>query len=118
MIVYVTVRVLEEITPAAGVASSVYVTLRPDCASFVMLVTRSTAVVLSDCEPALEPPAGAARLAESVRPAGMFELMLAVIFAPLWFVVTAQEAAADEALGLLPAVAEFTISEGLPENAI
>ena len=55
-------RVEDETTPAAGVAASEYVTLIDPCASFVMPVTRSTAVVLSDCAPALLAPEGAARL--------------------------------------------------------
>src|SRR5437762_4690106 len=83
-----------------------------------MLVTRSTDVVLSDCEPAVEAPAGAARFTESVRPPGMLEPMLAVIFAPDWFVVTAHVAAAVTLVGLLPAVAVLMTSEGLPANAI
>src|SRR5437773_11028975 len=79
-----------------------------------MLVTRSTAVVLSDNAPALDAPDGAERLTERVKPAGMFEPMLAVIFAPVWFVVTAHVAAAVALLGLLPSVAVLITSDGLP----
>src|SRR5689334_21094666 len=90
----------------------------PDCASFVMPVTTSTAVVLRVCAPALEPPAGAVMLTWSVRPAGMAELMLAVIFAVLWFVVTAHVAAAEACVGLLPAVDVLMTSEGEPATEI
>ena len=48
----------------------------------------------------------------------MFEPMLAVIFAPVWFVVTAHVAAAVALVGLLPAVAVLITSEGLPTKAI
>jgi len=116
--VYVTVRVVELTTPAAAVAASEYVTFKEPCAILVMLVTRSTAVVLSDCDPALLAPVGAVRFAESVTPAGIAEPMLAVIFEPVWFVVTAHVAAAVALAGSLPAVAVFTTSEGLPEKAI
>src|SRR6058998_4164600 len=83
-----------------------------------MLVTRSTDVVLSDRAPALVAPAGAVRFTASVRPAGMFDPMPAVILAPVWFVVTAHVAAAVAPVGALPAVAVLMTSEGLPEKAI
>src|SRR6185295_4325959 len=83
-----------------------------------MPVTRSTEVVLSDCEPALEAPAGAVRLTESVTPVGIADPMLAVILAPVWLVVTAHVAAAVALVGLLPAVAVLITSDGLPLKAI
>src|SRR5689334_7813084 len=90
----------------------------PDWASFVMPVTTSTAVAVRVVAPALEPPAGADMLTWSVRPAGIAVLMLAVILAPLWLVVTAHEAAAEACVGLLPAVAVLINSEGEPATAI
>ena len=83
----------------------------------IMVVDGETAVVLSDWAPALEAPAGAERLTLRVKPADMLEPMLAVILAPVWFVVTAHVAAAVALVGLLPAVAVLITSEGLPENA-
>src|SRR5688572_575095 len=118
VIVYVTVRLVDATTPAAAVAASEYVTASEPCASRVILVTRSTAVVLSACEPVLVAPAGATRLTESVRPAGMLDPRLAVILAPVWFVVTAHVAGAVTAPGFEPAAAVLITSDGLPENAI
>ena len=72
-------------------------------------------MVLSAVRPALVAPAGATRFADNVRPAGMLDAMLAVIFAPLWFVVTAHELLADVALvGALPATAVLMSSAGEP----
>ena len=106
-------------TPAAGVASSWYDTPSAPCASLVMPVTRSTAVVLSDRKPALVAAAGATRLDDSVRPVGMFDAMLAVILAPVWLVVTAQEDVASVTLvGAEPAVAVVIVSDGAPTKAI
>ena len=118
MIVYVTVRVVDAITPAAAVAASEYVTARGPSATFVIPVTRSTAVVLSEFEPALAAPVGAVRLTERVTPAGIAEPILAVIFAPDWFVVTAQVAGAVTLVGLLPAAAVLMTSEGPPRKLI
>ena len=90
----------------------------PLCACFVMPVTTSTAVVLSDCAPVLEPTEGALTLTDSDRPLGMFEAMLAVILAPVWFVVTAHVPEAVASVGFDPAVAVLITSEGLPLKAI
>src|SRR5436309_2790484 len=79
----------------------------------------SCATVLSVLAPPLVAPAGAPNVAERVRPAGMFDAMLAVIFAPVWFVVTAHELLADVAeVGALPAVAVLMISDGEPVTLI
>src|SRR6476661_420596 len=84
-----------------------------------MLVTRSTAVTPRAWEPALVPPAGAARATDRVTPAGSADAMLPVILAPVWFVVTAQVADASFTLvGLLPAAAVVMVSDGLPVKAI
>src|SRR5689334_12483973 len=88
------------------------------CASLVIPVTTSTAVVLSVCAPALDAPVGAPRFTWSVRPAGMTDPMLAVIFAPVWLVVTDQVAAAVALVGALPAVAVLITSDGLPLKEI
>ena len=69
MIVYVTTRVAETTTPAAAVASSLYDTPSEPCASYVMPVTRSTAVALRARKPALVAPVGLDRFAERVSPA-------------------------------------------------
>ena len=53
-----------------------------------MPVTTSVAVALSDCRPALVPPAGAVSVVDSVTPVGMAASIAAVIFALLWLVVT------------------------------
>ena len=92
---------------------------RPLSASFVMPVTRSTAVVLSDLAPALVAPVGAPSVAESVRPAVMLLLIEAVILAPVWFVVTAQVLPVDVAdVGPEPATAVLMTSDGVPVTAI
>src|SRR2546423_15480157 len=82
-----------------------------------MPVTTSAAVVLSAVRPALVAPAGAERFADNVSPAGIAELMLAVIFAPVWFVVTFH---ADDAsmtvVGGLPAVAVVMVSDRGPDT--
>ena len=63
-------------------------------------------------------PAGAARLEDSVRPAAMAAGMLAVIFAPVWLVVTAQVAEASVTLvGAEPATAVVIVSDGAPTKA-
>lgn len=118
VIVYVTVRLVEDTTPAAAVALSEYETAMPLCACFVMPVMTSTAVVLKVCEPALAPTEGALTFTDSARPLGMFEPMLAVIFAPVWLVVTAHVPAAVALEGSEPAVAVLITSDGLPEKAI
>src|ERR1035437_6258788 len=87
--------------------------------SFVMPVTTFTAVVLSAMRPALVAPAGAVRIAERVKPAGMSLGMSAVIQAVLWVGVTDHELAAAGALvGALPAVAVLMTSEGAPVTEI
>src|SRR3954465_4698274 len=90
----------------------------PDCASLVIVVTMSTAVVLSVFAPALVAPAGAPIVAVSVSPAGMLLAIDAVILAPVWFVVTAQVLPLDVAeVGAPPATAAEMAMVGVPETA-
>src|SRR3954466_11390823 len=80
-----------------------------------MVVTMSTATVLRLCAPALDAPAGAPIVQLSVRPAGMLLAIDAVIFAPVWLVVTAQVLPLDVAdVGAPPGVAVLMTSDGVP----
>src|SRR5688500_12454043 len=111
VMVYVTVREVEASVPAASVADSEYVRSRPDSASVEIPVTRSAAAVLSGFGPVLSPPAlGASSCALSVKPAGMFWLMLAETFWFVWLVVTAQLTVTLAGVSGLPAVAVETVS--------
>src|SRR4051812_37321589 len=84
-----------------------------------MPVTRSTAATSIGLRPALVAAAGAPRLTERVRPAGIEGGVLAGIFAPVWFVVTAQvEVVKVAGVGWLPAVAVLIVREGAPLKAI
>src|SRR4051812_35657015 len=84
-----------------------------------MPVTRSTAEVLRDIYPALVPPVGLPMFAERVTPDGMFEAMLAVILAPVWFVVTAQVFPVEVAeVGAPPATAAEIVRVGVPATEI
>src|SRR5450432_1608278 len=90
----------------------------PAWATLVTLVTRSTAAVPRARKPTLVAPAGAAKLELSVRPATRAAGMLAVIFAVLWLVVTAQVAVASVTLvGAEPATAVVMVSDGAPVKA-
>src|SRR6185436_5400746 len=83
-----------------------------------MPVTRSTAEVLSGWYPALVPPAGAPMSAESVTPDGRLDAMLAVIFAPVWLVVTAQVLPVEVTeVGAPPATAAVIVRVGVPATA-
>src|SRR2546425_582931 len=88
-IVYVTTREVFAMTPAAEVASSWKVIVMPAWATLVTLVTMSVAPVPRGLSPALVAPAHGERFAERVTPVGIATLMLAVILAVLWLVVTA-----------------------------
>src|SRR5437762_3279211 len=82
-----------------------------------MPVTTSAATVLRAVRPALVAPAGAERFDDNVSPAGIAELMLAVIFAPVWFVVTFHDDDASmTVVGGLPAVAVVMASDGVPDT--
>src|ERR1041385_2438790 len=90
----------------------------PDWLSFVMPVTMSTAVVPRAWRPALVPPDGAERLAERVTPVGIALPIEAVIFAPVWLVVTAQVLPDEVTLvGAPPATAAVMVIDGVPLTA-